>query len=94
MEKISVDDVCKISLLSRRLFFYLFKQMMGMSFTSYLQYLRVLRAKELLRTTDQTQYAICLNCGFSDLAYFHRVFKKYTGMLPGQYRAQYSDQVN
>ncbi len=92
MEKISVDNVCKIALLSRRSFFYLFKQMMGMSFTSYLQYLRILRAQELLRTTDQTQYAICLNCGFSDQAYFHRVFKKHTGMLPGQYRASFDNQ--
>ena len=31
---------------------------------------------------------ICLNVGYSDPNYFSRSFKKYTGMTPGEYRAQ------
>ena len=93
MEKIYLEDVCKIALMSERSFFYLFKQIIGMPFSKYLQYLRVLRAQELLSSTDRTQYDISLECGFQSLTYFHRVFKKFTGLLPGQYRQQNPDAV-
>ncbi|HBN82563.1 MAG TPA: hypothetical protein DDZ89_01845 [Clostridiales bacterium] len=49
-------------------------------------YLRVLRARELLATTDRIQYDISKECGFTDTSYFHRTFKKLTGCIPGQYR--------
>ena len=92
-KKIYLEDICKIALMSERSFFYLFKQIMGMSLNKYLQYLRVLRAQEMLRTTDRTQYDVAISCGFESTSYFHRVFKKITGERPGQYRAKYRDTV-
>jgi len=88
-KRIYLDEICRIALMSERSFFYLFKQVMGMPLSKYLQYLRVLRAQELLLETDRTQYDIAKSCGFQSISYFHRVFKKISGDLPGQYRARH-----
>ena len=87
-KKISIDTVCKIALMSERSFFCLFKAVTGMSPSRYLQYMRILQAKELLQQTQRTQYDIAKSCGFQSVSYFHRVFVKIVGMSPGQYRAK------
>ena len=87
MEKLYLKDVSKIALMSPQSFSYIFKQITGNTFTKYLMYLRVLHARELLAHTDRTQYDISRECGFTDTPYFHRIFKKFTGVLPGQYRS-------
>lgn len=89
MNKIYLQDVSKIALMSTRSFSHIFKQITGKTFTEYLLYLRVLRARELLTTTDRIQYDISKECGFTDISYFHRTFKKLTGCAPGEYRSMH-----
>ena len=43
-------------------------------------------AKRLLRYTDRSAAAISEYLAFSSPAHFTRVFKKYTGLTPGEYR--------
>ncbi len=64
----------------------LFRKEMGMTFTDYITKLRVNYAKELLLKTEFSQGEIALKCGYTDYFYFIRVFKKTTGLTPGQYR--------
>ena len=85
-KKIYLDEVCRIALMSSRAFSYIFKYITGRTFTEYVLYLRVMRARELLSTTDRKQFDISRECGFANEYYFHRVFKKITGLLPGEYR--------
>ena len=54
----------------------------------YLTYLRILHARELLAQTDRIQFDVGRSCGFYDTAYFQRVFKKMTGVLPGEFRRE------
>ena len=89
-EKLYLQDVCRIAKMCKSSFGYLFKQIMGMPFAKYVQYLRVFHAKELLCGTDRTQEDIASACGFASVSFFHRVFKQFTGVLPGQYRKQNS----
>lgn len=62
------------------------KSQTGMTFTTYLNCLRITRAKELLLTDHTPMLQIALACGFSNQSHFNRVFKRIAGMAPGEYR--------
>ena len=49
-----------------------------MSMTSYLQNLRMSKAKELLQDTDKTISEIAYELGFSHSQHFHQAFNKKT----------------
>lgn len=42
-------------------------------------------AMELLSTTSMKVAAVARRVGFEDVGYFGKVFRKYTGITPGQY---------
>ena len=65
-----------------------FAQETGKTFTEYLTGLRLARAKELLTQTDRKSSQIALDAGYNDAHYFSYLFKKNTGMTPGEYRSQ------
>lgn len=64
----------------------LFKKETGVSYHTYCNQLRIEKAKELLRTTPTKVIDIAFECGFSNIAYFNRVFKKAVGLTPCEYR--------
>lgn len=88
-DNITLSQIAKISLMSVRSFSFVFKHITGKTFLEYLQSLRVHRACNLLRNSNETLTQICIHCGFSDITYFGRVFKKITGMSPSSYRKEY-----
>lgn len=61
----------------------------GMSFTEYTSRIRVDRAKELLRRTKLSATAIAGRVGVRDQSNFGKLFKKYEGMSPLDYRRKY-----
>ncbi len=85
-QKIYLDDVCKRALMSTSAFSSIFKNITGKTLVEYLNYLRVLRAKDLLVQTNHTILEVGLCCGFRDAVNFSRVFKKITGYQPTVYR--------
>lgn len=64
----------------------LFKREVGMKIIDYVNNLRIEQAKSLLLGSRKTTLAIAEETGFSDAAYFSRVFKKTTGFSPAEYR--------
>ncbi len=62
-----------------------FKKNIGKRIFVYLNEIRIHHAKELIATTSMKIMAIGYRVGFQDECYFSKVFKKYTGMSPGQY---------
>lgn len=58
---------------------------LGQHFTSYLNEYRVEIAKQLLAATNQSVTDIGFKTGFNSAQSFIRVFKKHTGLTPGQY---------
>lgn len=66
----------------------LFKAYTGKTIISYLVERRLQAAIWKLREGDEKIIAIALSCGFSDLAYFNRAFKKIVGTTPSKYRAK------
>lgn len=63
-----------------------FKLCYGVSPKAYLSQIRVLKAKEMLLTTDKLSREIADVLGFADELYFIRFFKKHTGMTPRQFK--------
>ena len=51
----------------------------------YLNHYRIERACYELSSSDATVTDVAYSCGFNDLSYFIKTFKKYKGMTPGSY---------
>lgn len=65
----------------------LFKKNTGSSLMDYVTKVRIERAKELLERTVLTISEIAIETGYSNTAYFTKMFKKYTnGVTPREYR--------
>ncbi|MEE1224022.1 MAG: AraC family transcriptional regulator [Clostridia bacterium] len=84
-EKFKVSD----SHLSR-----VFKSSTGKRFTEYLIYKRVEKAKELLVSSQHKVNDISALVGYDNQISFMRIFKKYTGVTPSEYRSMYSEKNN
>lgn len=83
---ITLDDVCKISMVSKTYFCYLFKLLTGQTFVEYLLNKRISRAMELLRQSDMSVTDIGQTVGFNDPTNFSRAFKRLKGISPREYR--------
>ena len=54
---------------------------------TYLNRLRVQKSMELLTATDLTIQEICGRCGFGSAAYYDRIFRRFQGQTPKEYRS-------
>lgn len=66
-----------------------FKQEAKINFVKFLFKLRMERAAELLRSTDQAAYQVAEAVGIRDSRYFSLCFKRYAGVSASEYRQQY-----
>lgn len=87
-ENLSIKEVAKATYITPAYLGRLFKKSIGYSFTEYVNRVRVDKAKTMLRKTDQTTEMIAKNVGFKERSYFCKVFKKYVGLSPNEYRRQ------
>jgi AraC-like DNA-binding protein len=65
----------------------LFTHEVGMAPNDYRQRIRIKRCCERLTRTSDSITAIGIDSGFHSSQYFSRVFKKYVGVTPTDYRA-------
>lgn len=65
----------------------IFKKTVGMSFRQYLNSLRLIHAKELLLSTDDSILQIALSSGFNTVTYFNRVFRELEKCSPKEFRS-------
>lgn len=63
-----------------------FKKHTNVTFSVYLNYLRINMAQKLLRNTQIPIKEIGFECGYISTVYFNQRFKKMTGMSPKQFR--------
>ncbi|MBR5916503.1 MAG: helix-turn-helix domain-containing protein, partial [Lachnospiraceae bacterium] len=87
-----LQDVAKAVNMSKSRFSTVFSQTTGQSFTEYLIYLRLSKAKELLKSSNLKSSQIATEIGYNDSHYFSYIFKKNVGMTPSDYRSQYQNQ--
>lgn len=87
-----LQDVAKAVNMSNSRFSTVFSQQSGQTFTEYLMFLRLNKAKEMLRTTDMRSSQIATEVGYNDSHYFSYIFKKNFGITPSEYRAKHNNQ--
>ena len=66
--------------------------MPNISFRGLLNSMRIERAKEMLRSTDASNYEIAMASGFNSECSFHRVFKASEHCTPGEYSEKFKPQ--
>lgn len=84
-EKITVENLAKISGYSISHFARLFKEIYSVSPVEYVNRQRIERAKSMLRTEMFTLTEIAEECGFLNVYYFSRIFKQLVGVTPKKY---------
>ncbi|MCU6712230.1 AraC family transcriptional regulator [Paenibacillus sp. J5C_2022] len=63
-----------------------FKEKTGTNFSDYLNDLRIVRAKKLLMNLELRIQDVAAGVGYSNVNSFIRMFKRYTGITPGEFR--------
>ena len=74
-----------ICFFSEYYFMRFFKKYMGMSCVQYIKNVRLERAADQFENGETNTLEVALACGFSNLSYFHREFKKKYGMTPKRF---------
>jgi AraC-like DNA-binding protein len=85
-QDISVVSICEKFQITSSYFSRIFKKHTGTNLPNYIHKLRIERAKQLIGNTDLNINQIAEKVGFYNSLTFGRVFKKYEGITPGQYR--------
>ncbi|MEZ5669466.1 MAG: helix-turn-helix domain-containing protein [Alphaproteobacteria bacterium] len=85
----AVAGMVSASGLAERTFKRRFRKATGAAPITYVQTLRVERAKEMLETSLTPTDAISVAVGYDDPASFRRLFKRETGLTPGEYRRRF-----
>lgn len=91
---INLGDLAASVSMSPKYFCRFFSQMTHRTPIDYLNRQRIEHACLELSTTDATVTEVALNCGFSDLSYFIKTFRRYKGVTPGQYNITHNDRIS
>src|SRR3989344_2156723 len=89
-EPYSLARLAEAAAVSPRTLLRHFQQELSQSPLDHLHGLRCARAKVLLEVTLESVPSIAVACGYSDPAAFRRIFVRYTGMAPGEYRKRHA----
>jgi AraC family transcriptional regulator len=83
---LTLDDVAASVGVSVFHLMRIFRRAIGVTPHQYLMRIRLLRAVQMLRDTEQPVTTIAYDAGWSDLSNFTRTFRREVGCSPGQYR--------
>lgn len=84
------EDAAALCHYSTTYFSKVFRRKVGMCFRDYVTAKRIALAKKMLTEDNSMKIAyIAYQCGYHDVSYFSRIFKKKTGFSPASYRQQF-----
>ncbi len=83
---LSINTLAGLMNMSRSALSKGFRRDMGVPLKTYLIYILMNKARELLNETDMTIGEVAYALGYNEPYYFHRVFKKSTGKTPREFR--------
>jgi len=86
---LSIDRISEHIFLNPSYMCVLFKTETGLTINSYITELRLEKARELLVSRSHSITDVAEQSGYSNANYFAKVFKKYTGMQPKEYKEKY-----
>ncbi len=85
-QELTLEDAAAIVYLSPNYFGWLFKKETAESFIEYLTKVRVAKAIQLMKSTEESIFKISEMVGYKDPNYFSHVFKKVEGVRPSAYK--------
>jgi len=86
-QDLTLEEVAAQADLNPAYFSSYFKKYTGSSFINYMTELRIKKAKSLLKEDNKKISEISELTGFNDMRYFAKIFKKYVGVTPSEYRS-------
>ena len=89
VEGVRFDDLAVEIGMSPRNFIRRFKAATGATPLAYLQKLRIATAKRMLETGQSPIQEVSCRVGYEDLIFFRNLFKRHTGLSPGEYRRRF-----
>ncbi len=93
-DKIVLRDVAEAAGISPCHLSRIFRRDTGISIVDYIQKERVNSARHMLIYSDYSIAMISEYLHFSSQSYFIRIFEKYIGMTPGQYKRNYHKEIS
>lgn len=87
--RIKIEDVANHLSLSVAYISRLFKKETGMVLSEYINIKKIESASSMLQFSKYTDLEISTMLGFSSQSYFIKIFKRYTGMTPKEYKSRY-----
>jgi AraC-like DNA-binding protein len=84
-DTLTLEDLASAANMSPKYFCRFFREMTQRSPIDYLNYYRIECSCEQLITSNESITDIALNCGFNDISYFIKMFKKHKNITPKQY---------
>ncbi len=93
-EPITLAQLANEAHMSSKYFCRFFRQMTRRTPIDYLNYYRVECACHELSTTEKSVTEVALDCGFNDISYFIKIFRRHKGVSPGKYLAALALSVN
>jgi AraC-like DNA-binding protein len=88
-QSINLDTAASIANLSKPAFCRYFKKRANKTFMQFLIEIRIGQACRMLVNEDYSVADICYTCGFNNISYFIRQFRKITGFTPLNYRKKF-----
>ena len=83
---ISLEEASECAHINKSYLSQLFKQKTGYTFSAYVNFRKLNRARNLLLQTDKNIAEISQECGYRNVSYFSTVFTKTVGISPGNFR--------
>lgn len=87
--KIYLEELAGQVQMSKFAFCKCFRQYMGVTPMEYINILRINNAYSLISTGEENVTGAALRCGFDNMSYFARTFKKYKGFPPSRAKSQH-----
>lgn len=85
-EEVRLEEVLKLTHLSRPTFARQFKKHSGRTLSEFLNHLRLQAACRELLENDRSVLEIALRCGFTQVSFFNRLFRRVMKVSPTDYR--------
>lgn len=89
-EPLSLDKLSEVAAISVRTLIRRFHSALNMTPTSYIQQLRIGKARELLELTNLPVSKIAWDVGYQDTGAFRKVFQSLLSITPGEYRRRFA----
>lgn len=88
-KKISLDELCSVTSMSKTSLLRHFKETFHTSPLAYLKKVRIHLACKMLRNTDKGLMSVAISCGYYDQSHFNKDFKLFLNTTPKKYKNEF-----